>query len=55
MAPRKQSRGVSKSAVATPKKKAGANGFKLPDAIPAGQILTDVAKNTWVLGKSIGE
>lgn len=54
MPPRKASRGASKTA-ATPKKRVAANGFKLPDPIPAGQIIQDMTKNIWVLGKSIGQ
>lgn len=36
-----------------PKKKA-ANAYKLPDPISAGEILTDMAKQQWILGTSIG-
>lgn len=36
-----------------PKKKA-ANTYKLPDPISAGEILTDMAKQQWILGTSIG-
>lgn len=32
----------------------GSNGFKLPDPIPEGEVLTDMTKNKWKLGKSIG-
>ncbi|CAL4069548.1 unnamed protein product [Meganyctiphanes norvegica] len=32
----------------------GANGFKLPDPIPEGEVLTDMTKKKWKLGKSIG-
>lgn len=34
-----------------PKKK---GAYKLPDPISVGEILTDVAKKQWILGKSIG-
>lgn len=34
--------------------KKGANGYKLPDPIPAGEILTDIAKKQWIIGPSIG-
>lgn len=37
-----------------PLKRKGANAYKLPDPISAGEILTDVAKKQWILGKSIG-
>lgn len=33
-------------------KKKGA--YKLPDPISVGEILTDMAKKQWILGKSIG-
>lgn len=36
-----------------PKKK-GANTYKLPDPISAGEILTDMGKKQWILGVSIG-
>lgn len=36
-----------------PKKK-GANGYKLPDPIPNGEILTDLMKNKWIISSSIG-
>ncbi|XP_012273530.1 serine/threonine-protein kinase VRK1 [Orussus abietinus] len=36
-----------------PKKK-GANGYKLPEPIPRGEILTDMSKKQWVIGTSIG-
>ena len=42
-------RGVKKA----PKKK-GANGYKLPDPIPNGEILTDMTKKQWIIGSSIG-
>ncbi|XP_046411707.1 serine/threonine-protein kinase VRK1-like isoform X1 [Neodiprion fabricii] len=42
-----------KGAKKAPKKK-GANGYKLPDPIPNGEILTDVAKKRWIIGPSIG-
>ncbi|KAM0736008.1 Nucleosomal histone kinase 1 [Formica fusca] len=34
-----------------PKKK---GGYLMPDPIPAGEILTDMHKGQWILGKSIG-
>ncbi|XP_063983199.1 serine/threonine-protein kinase VRK1 [Diachasmimorpha longicaudata] len=37
-----------------PAKKTGANGYKLPEPIAAGEVLTDLSKNQWILGKSIG-
>lgn len=34
-----------------PRKK---NGYQMPDPISAGEILTDLSKGQWILGKSIG-
>jgi vaccinia related kinase len=31
-----------------------ANGYKLPDPIPTGEILRDVTKKEWQIGPSIG-
>ena len=53
MAPRKASKGSKSSTPA--KKRVAANGFKLPDPVPAGIVMRDVARKEWVLGKSIGE
>ena len=30
------------------------NGYILPDPLPAGLVLTDLSKNRWKIGKSIG-
>ena len=30
------------------------NGYRLPDPLPAGEVLTDNTKSQWVIGKSIG-
>lgn len=43
----------SKAGKKAPRKKA-ANGYKLPDPIPAGEVLTDIAKKQWIIGPSIG-
>ncbi|XP_044272231.1 serine/threonine-protein kinase VRK1-like [Tribolium madens] len=40
--------------VKKPRKKA-ITGYKMPDPLPAGEILTDVGKNQWKLGASIGK
>jgi len=37
-----------------PKKRVASNGNKLPDPIREGEILTDITKNQWKLGRSIG-
>jgi len=55
MPAKKQARGGSANGRATPKKRVAANGFKLPDPIPAGVIVSDIAKNEWIIGKSIGQ
>ncbi|XP_012257149.2 serine/threonine-protein kinase VRK1-like [Athalia rosae] len=36
------------------KSKKGANGYKLPDPIPVGEVLTDMLKKSWIIGPSIG-
>jgi hypothetical protein len=35
-------------------KRKAANGYKLPDPIPSGEILRDVTKKEWQIGPSIG-
>jgi len=42
---------AAKVAKRAPKKK---GGYLMPESIPAGEILTDISKNQWILGKSIG-
>lgn len=42
-----------KKAVASQPRMA-ANGYRLPDPLPPGEILTDNTKKSWVLGESIG-
>jgi hypothetical protein len=36
------------------RKRKAANGYKLPDPIPVGEIIRDVAKKEWQIGPSIG-
>lgn len=36
------------------KPRLAANGYRLPDPLPSGEILTDNVKATWMLGESIG-
>ena len=36
-------------------KKKTANGYKFPDHLNEGTILTDLAKKQWVLGKTLGK
>jgi len=35
-------------------KRKAANGYKMPDPIPIGEILRDVTKKEWQIGPSIG-
>jgi hypothetical protein len=35
-------------------KRKGANGYKLPDPIPVGEIVRGVNKKEWQIGPSIG-
>jgi vaccinia related kinase len=37
-----------------PKKRVASNGNRLPDPIREGEILVDITKNQWKLGKSVG-
>jgi hypothetical protein len=37
-----------------PKKRVAPNGNRLPDPIREGEILVDITKNQWKLGRSIG-
>ncbi|KAK2160240.1 hypothetical protein LSH36_137g01037 [Paralvinella palmiformis] len=43
-----------KAAPAVKKRKAAAGAYKLPDPLPAGEILRDYCKKEWKLGKPIG-
>lgn len=45
---------VAKTKATAKKPRVAANGHKLPDPIPLGEILADVAKKQWRLGKSVG-
>jgi len=42
---------AAKAAKKVPKKK---GGYQMPEPIPAGEILRDISKGQWILGKSIG-
>ncbi|KAJ8670481.1 hypothetical protein QAD02_001740 [Eretmocerus hayati] len=44
---------MSKNVAKKPRKKA-ANGYKMPDPIPKGEIVTDLKKQRWIFGSSIG-
>jgi hypothetical protein len=35
-------------------KRKAANGYKLPDPIPVGEIIRDVTKKEWQIGPSVG-
>ena len=44
-----------KSAASKPSKRKAANGYRLPDPLPEGEIITGITKQkSWRLGKSIG-
>lgn len=43
---------VAKVAKKAPRK--AANGYKLPEPIPKGEVLRDVKKQKWIIGPSIG-
>ena len=36
------------------KPRLAANGYRLPDPLPSGEVLTDNVKSKWILGESIG-
>ncbi|XP_014480398.1 PREDICTED: serine/threonine-protein kinase VRK1-like [Dinoponera quadriceps] len=42
---------AAKAAKRAPRKK---GGYQMPEAIPLGEVLTDISKKQWILGKSIG-
>ena len=52
MPPRKSKQSSTK---APPKKRVAANGYRLPDPLEPGEILVDMVKKKWRLGKSIGK
>ncbi|XP_053639117.1 serine/threonine-protein kinase VRK1 isoform X2 [Cherax quadricarinatus] len=54
MAPRKGAAANKSGSKGVPKKRVAANGFKLPEPIAPGVIITDVAKKQWRIGHSIG-
>lgn len=54
MAPRKTGTGNKSGSKGAPKKRVAANGFKLPDPITPGVVVTDIVKNQWKIGHSIG-
>ncbi|OXU30319.1 hypothetical protein TSAR_014916 [Trichomalopsis sarcophagae] len=45
---------MSKAAAKKAPRKKGANGYKMPDPIPKGEIVTDLKKQKWIFGSSIG-
>ena len=45
---------MSKAPAKRAPKKKGANGYKLPDPIPKGEIVVDLKKQKWIIGSSIG-
>ncbi|XP_042238964.1 serine/threonine-protein kinase VRK1-like isoform X1 [Homarus americanus] len=54
MAPRKGGAANKSGSKGAPKKRVAANGFKLPNPIAPGIIITDVGKKQWIIGNSIG-
>ncbi|XP_063605726.1 serine/threonine-protein kinase VRK1-like isoform X1 [Penaeus indicus] len=54
MAPRRGATANKGGSKAAPKKRVAANGFKLPDPIAPGVVVTDIAKKNWRIGNSIG-
>lgn len=46
--------GASTLASPPPEPRFAPNGYRLPDPIREGEILTDVTKKQWRLGRSIG-
>lgn len=45
---------MSKAAAKKTPRKKGANGYRLPDPIRKGEVLTDLKKQKWIIGSSIG-
>lgn len=37
-----------------PVEKRRANGYKMPEPIPKGEVMTDISDNKWVINTSIG-
>lgn len=47
--------GTSKAAAAKkPAAKKKANGYQMPEKIPMGEVLTDISKQQWRIGPTIG-
>lgn len=45
---------ASKAAAKKPAAKKKANGYQMPEKITAGEILTDLSKQQWRIGTTIG-
>lgn len=60
MAKRGPQRTPNEAGPSTPKRahkdgpRIAANGYRLPDPLPFGEVLTDNTKNQWIIGNSIG-
>lgn len=54
MPPKKSRSSDGKSSGKKPSVRIAANGFRLPDPIAPGEILSDVTQKQWRIGKSIG-
>lgn len=45
---------MSKKVVKNVNKKKKVNGYEMPEPIPKGEVLTDIGKQRWIIGTSIG-
>lgn len=45
---------TSKAAAKKPAAKKKANGYQMPEKIPLGEVLTDLSKQQWRIGVTIG-
>ncbi|XP_069674134.1 serine/threonine-protein kinase VRK1-like isoform X2 [Periplaneta americana] len=52
--PRRPTEPATGADIEQPKKRVASNGNRLPDPIREGEVLTDITKNQWKLGRSIG-
>jgi vaccinia related kinase len=52
--PRRTTEPAIGAEIEQPKKRVAANGNRLPDPIREGELLTDITKNQWKLGRSVG-
>lgn len=52
--PRRTTEPATGAEIEQPKKRVASNGNRLPDPIREGEILVDITKNQWKLGRSVG-